>query len=573
MADILTSINTRKTSQGQKARADQVKNNAGGWVFEIGDRERLHRFLTLGTAGNTFYVKEIDQTRENAEVVFRMVASHPDETIADILAVSEAGRAPKNDQAIFALAIAASAEDTTTRQKALAVLHRVCRTSTHLFMFNTYVGQFRGRGPTLNRAIGNWYKLKPVDKLAYQVTKYRERKGTSHRDILRQVKGYAGKTGEISPERDALLKWVAKGVIPSTQASLAVTDILGISTMGGDLAIVQDFLDAQAATTPAQWVSIINRGHGVAWEHLPDASKKHPEVWQALLDRGMPTTALIRQLSKLTNVFGGPGAWVNQVTAQITDPEALKKGRVHPINMLIAMRTYAQGHGEDGKGKWTPIRGIVDALDAGFYASYGAVESTGKRRLLALDVSGSMEMVKIAKLPLTPREAAAAMTLVTLNAEPSAEIIGFSGTGRRLSGYGYGRNGVRVPFDNSGHGEPMRLDITPRRRLDDVINYTAGLPYGDTDCALPFTWAQKHGLDFDSVEIMTDMETWSGPIHVHQALDNYRNHVGHDVKLVAIGMTATRYSIADPKDNSGMNVSGFDSAVPNLISDFVSDRL
>jgi 60 kDa SS-A/Ro ribonucleoprotein len=558
MADILASITTRSTPQGRKAREDQVKNTAGGYVFQIGDESRLHRFLTLGTDGPTYYTSASELTRQNAEVVFRMAQHKHDELVAEILAVSEAGRAPKNKQAIFALAIAASTEDPEKNAKALAVMHRVCRTGTMLFQFNKYCEQFRGRGPALNRAIGNWYKLKDASKLAYQVTKYRAREDWSHRDLLRLVKGYAGKTGEIGPDRDALLGWVARGVLPFGQDEVYPC-----------MAIVQDYLQAKDATKAAEWVQIIGRGNGITWEMLPDEALKEPAVWEALMAQGIPQTALMRQLPRLTNVFGGPGNWVTDVAIQLGDAAKLKAARVHPINVLIAARTYASGHGFRGKSTWTPIRQLVDALDGAFYAAFGAVEPTNKRLLLALDVSGSMTS-QIGDLSITCREASAALALVTLATEApgTTEVVGFTG------GYGggysrYGRTRLVAPM----RGPIDRLDISARRRLDDVITYIDALPFGSTDCSLPMIWAQRQGLDFDGIVVLTDNETWAGAIHPFQALKSYRQHVGHDVKEVVVGMTATNFSIADPTDPSSLDVAGFDSAVPNLISDFVADRL
>ena len=65
---------------------------------------------------------------------------------------------------------------------------------------------------------------------------------------------------------------------------------------------------------------------------------------------------------------------------------------MHPIAVLAALRTYASGRGVRGRGEWNPVREVVDALDAAFYAAFGNVEPTGKRLLLALDVSGSMDV-------------------------------------------------------------------------------------------------------------------------------------------------------------------------------------
>ena len=65
------------------------------------------------------------------------------EILVEIAQVSDAGRAPKNDPALFALAVAAGAEDEQTRRAALSALPQVARTGTHLFQFATFLLQPR----------------------------------------------------------------------------------------------------------------------------------------------------------------------------------------------------------------------------------------------------------------------------------------------------------------------------------------------------------------------------------------------------------------------------------------------
>ena len=99
---------------------------------------------------------------------------------------------------------------------------------------------------------------------------------------------------------------------------------------------------------------------------------------------------------------------------------------MHPIAVLAALRTYASGRGARGRGEWKPVREIVDALDAAFYAAFGNVEPAGTRLLLALDVSGSMTGGQVAGVPgLTPRDASAALALVTAATEQRYEFVGF----------------------------------------------------------------------------------------------------------------------------------------------------
>src|SRR5206468_5756068 len=75
--------------------------------------------------------------------------------------------------------------DADGRKAALDALPKVARTGTHLFLFARYIEQFRGWGRGLRRAVGDWYLDGPVDKVAYQAVKYRQREGWSHRDLLR----------------------------------------------------------------------------------------------------------------------------------------------------------------------------------------------------------------------------------------------------------------------------------------------------------------------------------------------------------------------------------------------------
>lgn len=559
--DILKTINLRWTRQSKPATPEQVPNAAGGYTFAVDDWSRVHRFLTLGTDGGTYYTRDHELTRDAAEAVLRVAATDPVGLVQRIVEVSEAGRAPKVNPALFALAIAASVDDVDGRRAALAALPRVARTGTQLFLFAGYAEQFRGWGPTLRRAVGAWYTDQPIDRLAYQLVKYRQRGGWSHRDLLR----LARPSGVLDPARRSALNWaVGKGLgdYPQAPARLtaeqlragqrsAVRPALGRPEVLADgLAIIADFEDAQAASTAAGWVEVIDRGNGLSWEMLPDAALAEPAVWEALIARGMPQTALLRQLPRLTRLGVLGGAVGETVAAQLADRARLTRARVHPVNVLVAQRTYAAGRGVRGTDTWTPVPRIVDALDAAFYAAYGAVTPAGTRTLVALDVSGSMGM-QISGLPISCREAAAALALVTVATEPSCRVVGFTA----------GRHG----FPSSAlHG----LDITPRRRLDDVCRYTAALPFGGTDCALPMVWALQHRVAVDTFHIYTDNETWYGNIHPHQALQRYRQRMGIDARLVVVAMTGTRNSIADPNDPRQLDISGFDSAVPTLVADF-----
>ena len=194
----------------------QVPNSASGHSWKVDVWTRLRRFLVLGSEGGSYYASEWTLTRENAQAVEQAVREDGPRAVEEIVRVSTEGRAPKNDPALYALALAAGLGDESTRKAALEALPRVARTGTHLFQFALFVHGFRGWGRSLRRAVGRWYAAQGPDALAYQVVKYRQRGGVSHRDLLRLAHP-ARRVGAGNPELDVtdeharLFEWIVRG--------------------------------------------------------------------------------------------------------------------------------------------------------------------------------------------------------------------------------------------------------------------------------------------------------------------------------------------------------------------------
>src|SRR5262249_45641356 len=142
----------------------QVPNSAGGFAWPVDDWTRLERFLILGNEGGSYYATEKALTRENAKAVERCILDDGVRTVGIIEEISEQGRAPKQDPAIFALAMAAKLGDDETRRVAYAVMPAVCRTGTHLFQFAAALQTFGGWGRGARQAIANWYGTKDAAK-------------------------------------------------------------------------------------------------------------------------------------------------------------------------------------------------------------------------------------------------------------------------------------------------------------------------------------------------------------------------------------------------------------------------
>lgn len=565
--DPYAGFGTNVTPQTEQVpgRTEQVQNNAGGFVFQIDPLTQLRRFLTIGTAGGTYYVGQDELTAENGAMLLEMSKGVENHRIMvdEIVNISLAGRAPKQNPTLFALAIACQKGESESKIYARSKITQVVRTGTHLFIFMKYLKQFGGINRGLRREIGKWYTEKTADQLAYQLVKYRQREGYTHRDVLRLTHPkleLSSKLGQKESDEEL------NGIVADLKAKRE-TIKWSLKTNGGNDKIV----DASHLPAVIRGYELVNMGAPVAqtlksiklpWEALPDEAMNDPKVWDVMLDNGVPIGALLRQLPRLTQlgIIDQMGGRTNEIIDTLLNPEALKKARIHPFNVLVAMKTYASGHGFRSSNTWNPVGKMVEGLDEMFYASFGYIEPTRKRRMDALDVSGSMGC-QAGSLPLSCYEVVAAMAMTSVRTEPLQLTTAFTSMESMNRAYSY-------------QSALMDLPLSPRQRLDDVLASIRNLPHKGTDCALPMIEAQRRGLLIDTFVIYTDNETWHGGIHPFQALQRYRVVSGiTDAKLVVVSITPTKFSIADPSDAGMLDISGFDSAVPNLISDFSTGRV
>ncbi|HTJ82135.1 MAG TPA: TROVE domain-containing protein [Polyangiaceae bacterium] len=548
------------TPQSAPARVDQKQNDAGGFAFEADRWQRLDRFLVLGSDGGSFYVSEKALTVDNAGAVLDCLAADGLRTVARIVEISVRGLAPKNDAALFALAMASGADDVATRRAALAALPKVARTATHLFHFVADVDGFRRWGRSLRRAVAAWYTDKPAGDLALQLVKYRQRDGWTHEDVMRLAHPVPS-----TPEHAALFRYALGKSAGERRVKRGDVERV-YPAVGEPSPFVAAFEEAQRTDEVRRVVELV-RAHGLTHEMLPTRWKRHRSVWEALLER-MPMTAMVRSLAKMTEVglLEPRSEASKKVAARLGDVSAIRKARLHPLSILVAQHIYARGKGDKGKLAWAPDRAIVDALDAAFYLAFDAIVPTGKKILLALDVSGSMDGPAIAGMPgITPRVGSAAMAMVTARTERDWAVVGFS-------------SGVPGEY-TSGDGRSMHrgfraglspIAISPRQRLDDVIKTVQAIPMGGTDCALPMLYAAAREMEVDAFVVYTDSETWAGDIHPFEALRRYRRRMGKpEAKLIVVGMVANGFTIADPKDPNMLDVVGFSSDVPAVMSDFI----
>lgn len=531
-ADYARFVSTLATPQTEPVRGkQQVQNEAGGFVFKVDCWTRLHRFLILGHEGGCYYATEKQRVLETVDCIDEGLSTDPNRVVDMIVEISTAGRAPKNDPAIFALAyVAGTAGTNEARSYALSKLNEVCRIGTHLFDFCNNVQQFRGWGRGLRDAISKWYLNRSPKSLAMQVTKYAQRNGWSHRDVLRKAHPEAiGLTNEVLQYVTQRADWWDhRGTEPYgdvTQFLIAVEEAKTTESKNRLLELIGDY-------------SLVR-------EHIPTNWLNDVDVWAALLEK-MPLHAMVRNLGKMTSIglLKPFSIQARKVADTLEDGDVIKAARLHPLNTLIAQRRYADGEGDRGSLSWNPVPEITAALEGAFYLGFDVVEPTGKNFLLGVDVSASMSWEYCAGAPITCCEAAAVMAMVAVRTEPHTHILGFQD---------------RV----------VDLGITANDTLEAAADKAQKANWGDTDCAALITHALRKKWEVDVFCVYTDGQTWSGPTHVFQALKEYRQKSGRPAKLAAFQLEGNSFSIADPNDPGMMDFSGFDTAVPSILADFV----
>lgn len=514
-------------------RTDEVKNNAGGFVFKVDDKSRLERFLILGTDKGTYYVGEQKLTAQNVTFLKDLVKKDERLVVDTLVDVSVNGRALKNSPALFAMATVM----TEGKDKAYAreAVQKVARTSTHLFEYAQYIDDMGGWGRAKRRSVAEWYENKSIDALAYQAVKYRQRNGWTHGDLFRLAhpKGVDENVGNF-----------ILGKLSDSQTH--------------SVEIVAGFQAMQNVTSVKEVVKVLEQYRNLPWETIPTQFLKDVKVWKTLFYNGqLRGQALIRNITRLARI----GAFDDMVFATdyanaIANQEMIQKARLHPINFLNAVVVHENGQiDRNGYSMWSAGRKkdwksngkIVDALNEGFHMAFKTVEPSGKRTLVATDVSGSMSQSAIG-LDLSCAQVSAAVAMTVARTEPYSDIVGFS-------------------------SNIVDLGITAKSSFADAMRKVSNRNFGGTDTAAAIEYATRNRIEVDTFVIVTDNETWGGSQKPFQALKQYRQKTGRDARVAVLGVASTDFTIADPTDRGMMDFVGFDANAPKALADFSAGRI
>lgn len=542
MSAIKTYSNIAPT-QVDKAKSEQVQNNAGGYVFEIDDLSYVKRFLILGTEKGNYYLSEKQLTFQASERLKSIIDSKGKEVVDLVIEVSHKGLAPKNDPALYLLALCSNSTDKRVRIHALANLWKVARIPTHLYHFVTYLKQIRGFGKAVDTALEKWFNDKTPKNLAHSLTKYASRDGFSARDLLRLAKPKAPTEAHNIVYNYVTItdKQISNGKKKLINENMSFeNDSQEVITYLRDVDRIKS-----GTLSDVDMISLILE-HNFPMEIIP-TDKRNKDVYKAILHNGAGLTWIIRNLGNLSKhgvLNENETSHIDKVVSRITHPTQLKSARIHPISILSALKIYSSGGGHKSDSRWIPNKKIIDALNQAFYLSFSYLEPTNKRYYLGLDCSGSMFSTSVNGMGhLNASEVGACFAMTLLKHETNSLIKGFNKT-----------------------MQPINVDSSTS--LQDVLEVMENVNWGATDCSLPILDAMENEIPIDIFVCITDNETWNGYIHPFEALKQYRKKMSINAKMVVLATTSTGFTIADPSDPYMLDIVGFSSDVPSIISEF-----
>lgn len=526
--------------------SEMVPNSAGGFGFALDDWERLIRFLVIGSEGGTYYASEQKLTAANATAAIRCIKMDGPRAVEMARDVNVNNRAPKTDQQLFVLALAMKHGDTDTKAAVAQAAPEMLRTGTQLLHFSAMLDGLGGWNRSKRRLVADWFTGKSADNVAFQMLKYQNRDGWTMRDVLRVAHPKAP-----TPEHNAAFAWAS--------GKSGALDLPGILAAYTHMLAAEELSPVQKA--------IWGLGNGLPREALPTETVNDPVVQRLLLPH-MPVHAMIRNLGNLSaSSVLADQEQASLVVQKITDKDVLRKARVHPFAILLAALVYKTGAGFRGSKTWTPSKTVLSALEDAYDLAFDYVQPTGKRILVGVDISGSMN-APCNGTPITASTAAVAMAVTLSRLEPHAVVVQFDTAVQRILPITK-RTGIAGLESINGGGTDLSAPVRWAMGDETTTGRSTLWGGGFGNVGRPASQLKPVRAEFDAFVILTDNETWADRAHPTETLTAYRKAVNPKAKLVCCAMTAGHANIVDPDDPLQFGCAGLDANLPSLVTDFI----
>lgn len=325
---------------------------------------------------------------------------------------------------------------------------------------------------------------------------------------------------------------------------------------------------------------------------IPQSLLSSKELWRCLIPT-MELDFLLRNLTKLAamkmlsvesySIGGRPSlsdssGWRNPSSNRVSLPitpavpletqevittieaivEKLSKVKI-PTNspgtafqLLITVAQYTQAKTAKDYAAvssfWSANPKIWEALEAAYTRCLNEVKPTGKRLLILIDCSPSMDCNRLQAFQLSSRVFLGVLLQFLLDAEQSVEIY------------------------SCMHKMSARFPYAKGWKADAISNHTAKGGYSVLDVTHFVEWAtaERHKTDVFLVISDDGVEFKGNP--PHQALMEYRKATGiPNAKLITLQLTHSTRKIATPEDPNTLDCHGFNYDTIEILRKFIAD--
>lgn len=504
------------SSRGRLASPANARNEAGGLAYALSPKAALAQLAMTGTLANAFYADAETQLASLLEVARQVEPRY----VAQVAIFAPRQGYMKDTPAVL-VAWLTIVDPELAKRIFLRVIDNGRMLRNFVQVMRSGVLGRKSLGTAPKRLVQQWLTTRSVDQLLNDALG----QSPSLADILKMVH-----PRPLDPEREALYGWLLGRSVAPERLPEPVTRYEVFKT-----AIRSGAAETSLPPVNFQWLTALplTRGH---WIEL---ARRAP--WHTLR---MNLNTYARHGVFDAEASGEPPhRLVGELVERLRDPDAIRRARVFPFQLLAAWRAL---------GARVPPALHAALHDAMEIALENVPTLAGQVYLLP-DVSGSMSAPvtgdrRGASSQVSCRDAAALIASAILRHNPAAEVIA---------------------FDDRVWPLALRAEAGVMANAETLAR-TGG---GGTNTSAPLRWLNQRQARGDLVLYVSDNESWIDS-HRQGATDTLRQWEAFQVrnpaaKLMCLDLQPYANSQAPSRDDI-LNIGGFSDAVFEVLARFAS---
>jgi 60 kDa SS-A/Ro ribonucleoprotein len=491
-------------------RADAV-NEAGGAAYARLPKEALAQYAATGCFNNTFYT----DGGEQLEKVIALAEDLDAEFVAKT-AIYARELGYMKDMPALLIAILSTKDKQLFEKVFPRVIDNGKMLRNFVQIMRSGVTGRKSLGSMPKRLVREWFENRSVE----QIFKQSVGASPSIADILKMVH-----PKPVDAEREALYGYFIGREIDADKLPQVVKDFERFK-LGDSL---------EAPNVPFQMLTA-----------LPLAQNDWTQIAR---NAGWQMTRMNLNTFQRHGVFADD-EMVEVIANRLRDPEAVRKARVFPYQLLSAYSAASRNAAIP--------RAITEALQDAMEIATANVPAIDGKVWVFPDISGSMlspvtGFRKGSTSTMRCIDVAALVAATVLRKNPSAEVIPFS-------------------------DDVVKAFLNPRDSVMTNANKLAALPSGGTNCSAPLRELNRRKAAGDLVVYVSDNESWmdsragmSSGTATMQQWNEFKARNGQ-AKLVCIDIQPAATTQAKERADI-LNIGGFSDQVFDLIAEFAAGTM